>query len=333
MEFILKEHIIQSHLNYIRKLSDKYDVDKLNEFIYIISPRKSKKASLPKRVGLTLMGLTHGDEIIGIHILNQLLMDLMFDRVTLQFPIGIALGNIEGFFSDKRFVDKDLNRSFCSKEKGSYEEKRAVELSTLLENSCWFLDFHQTKVSCLEPFFIFPYTKKGLAFAQAIHPSLSVVTHWGKSFSKDGCCTDEFVNLNGGVGISIETGQKGFDISQLNLGRIVLENTFRFLEHCLQFENETNFVVNKSKNKLYTWADIVSYPKEGSLSLDLEWKNFMSIKKGQKVGVHYSNSLCANVGGKMLFPKYPEPSLSKKMMPSELYRVIKEIQIEDLPKN
>ena len=188
-------------------------------------------------------------------------------------------------------------------------------------------------MSCIEPFFIFPYTKKGLIFAQSIHPSLSVVTHWGKSFSKDGCCTDEFVNLSGGVGVSVETGEKGFDLLQLNLGRVIIENTFRCLDYFLTLKSETDFVLKRTNNRLYTWADIVSYPKEGVLSLDSKWKNFMPIQKGQTVGILNNKSLYASANGKILFPKYAKHYFSKETVPSELYRVIKEIQIEDLPKN
>ena len=273
MNVFLREEMIQQHLSYIHRLSSKYNVEKLDECVYIISPKKNK-ISLQKKVGISFLGLTHGDEVIGIHLLNQLLISLLLDQLNLSFSIGIAIGNIEGFLSGKRFIEKDLNRSFGSKEKQTYEGKRALQLSPLLENSCWLIDFHQTKVSCIEPFFIFPYTKKGLIFAQSIHPSLSVVTHWGKSFSKDGCCTDEFVNLSGGVGVSVETGEKGFDLLQLNLGRVIIENTFRCLDYFLTLKSETDFVLKRTNNRLYTWADIVSYPKEGVLSLDSKWKNF-----------------------------------------------------------
>lgn len=332
MKYLIKEHILKLHLGLIEKLNENYQVERLGSFIHIISPKKADvELKIRKRTALTLMAATHGDESVGVNIINHFLFCLLQRKVKLLFPLGVALGNPEAFRLDKRFIAKDLNRSFDAKRKKTYEEQRAHELSVLLEESSWFIDFHQTIMPSLEPFFIFPFTSRGLQFAQSINSKLSVVTHWGKNFSADGCCSDHFVNKSGGVGISIETGQKGFDHRQINLGSMVIIGALNFIEQHLQRRLDKQTYDNGFDNKIYTWADVVSYPVSGSVHLDPSWENFMPVKVGQKMGMHDDNSLVASCSGKILFPKYLDKRAKLKKRPSELYRIVKEITRADLP--
>ena len=75
-----------------------------------------------------------------------------------------------------RFIEKDLNRCFASKNIICYEEKRAVILSKLLQQTEYFLDFHQTIEPSNQAFFVFPYSRKSLDFAMSINTSTNGIS-------------------------------------------------------------------------------------------------------------------------------------------------------------
>ena len=254
----------------------------------------------------------------------------------LDVSIGIALGNPAAAMKSVRFTERDLNRSFGRADTQLLEEKRADELEKLLIKSRYFIDFHGVKLPVGSPFWIFPYTKGGYEFARAIGPDVPLITHWGKGFSEDGQCSDEFVNKNGGTGITIELGQNSFDSRQIGLGVQITLQGLRYVTEQLTGRTSAKRTVAE-KAPLYTWGEVIPYPKTGGPVLDAGWTNFMPVKKGQRLGSFQGKEITASIDGLVLFPKYPDPlkagvtAYGDTPPAAELVRILQEIKESDFP--
>lgn len=296
-------------------------VERLAPYAYRWTPPvigiKSKKS-----VALTLQAITHGNEVGGIVSLIECLQLIQSGVVKPEMPLAFVLGNFRASLADKRFLEVDLNRSFGTKNLEPLEAKRSLELTPLLGDTDFFLDFHQTIEPSLQPFFIFPYAAPSLAFARACHADVSVVTHWGKPFSLDGMCTDEFVNYAGGVGITIELGQKGFDTYQSSVGLQAALGAIHYVQETLKGK----YKAVKPEGSLYTWKATEIY--QDGMDLKDGLVNFQWVEQGEVLGVHGSKPLLNRESGWLLFPKYQrEPGAPR---PREIYRIAKRIEAQDL---
>lgn len=287
------------------------------------------------KINFSIMAIVHGNEVGGLPVLQKILDQILTGEIHLKTTIGIALGNVEAALAGRRFLDRDLNRSFgMGSLDATREGQRARELQNLLERSRFLLDIHQTKEPSETAFFIFPWTRKSFDFAQMISPEMPIVTHWGGSFSQDGMCSDEYVNARGGTGITIELGQNGFTQDQIQIG-------FSSALHALHatgsadVSNLPGLIVPQAFSRsIYTWHEIIPYPQSGVVALVPGLENFQHITAGTLIARHDDKNITAAVSGRILFPKYvragtPEAEGPK---PAELCRIMKTIAQGELPK-
>lgn len=322
MEQLAKE--LEKFTNRLEQGSDLFETRKLCDYGYQITP-SSAKTFPDKEVALTLMAVTHGDEVGGIGVLNKFLDKIELEAVKLPFTMNLLLGNPWASQKNKRFLERDLNRSFARATQTCHEEKRAKELEPILRETKYLVDFHQTIEPSRKSFFIFPYEEKGFNFARNLSSDVPIVTHWGGGFSKDGACTDEYVNINGGIGISIELGHKGFDQNQEALGLNIALRSLIVVEEHLESRQRN---LDHADAEIYTWAEVLPYP-EGDAFLDDGWENFNFVKKGQRLGYQDGEEILAPVSGPILFPKYIREA-SNGVRPKELCRIMKKVKFEDL---
>ncbi len=311
--------------------------ERLCDFGLLLTPKdKIVPAKGKKDIALTLMGITHGNETAGIAVLNNLLALLSSGAARLEIPVAFLLGNPWAARENKRFLERDLNRSFNRAAPEAKEERRAVELSQVLRCTDFIVDFHQTTKQSDRPFFIFPYSKPSFAFARELAPRQTIVTHWGKPFSVEGMCSDEYVNSQGGTGISLELGQNGFDPYQIGGGVEAGLWAIRTVTDRWKGGHADAFAKGRADNdpELYTWAEIMPWPETGMVDLDEGWTNFKDVEEGQRLGTVDGKPLLAPVGGRMLFPKYLTRDQQRALdsRPTELCRIMKRIETGDLPK-
>ena len=294
------------------------------EYAYVIEPVDSLPLPRGKSIGLTVMAITHGNEVGGIAVLNEYLWLVNRGALNLTVPLGIVLGNPLAAINQKRFIDQDLNRSFNKQQNDCHEGKRARELEGLLKETRFLLDIHQTVEPCETGFLIFPYRPESFAFSRKVGGRLPIVTHWNAGFSKDGQCSDEFVNANGGNGITIELGQCGFQPYHVSLG---LQAMIRSHEAVNEAFQGSKTIEDDGPPDLYTWGQIFPFTS-GETKLDEGWKNFQQIEKGQRLGLIDGKVAKADVSGKILFPKYIKDN--KQQRPSELCRIIRRVEMSEL---
>lgn len=317
--------------------SGEVKAERLCDYGILVSPRTGALPAKGKKdIALTLMGITHGNETAGIAVLNSLLALLSSGSLRLEIPVAFLLGNPWAAREDKRFLERDLNRSFNRAHPEAKEERRAAELAEVLKRTDFIVDFHQTTKPSDRPFFIFPYTKPSFAFARELAPRQTIITHWGKPFSVEGMCSDEYVNSQGGTGISLELGQNGFDPYQIGGGVESGIWAMRTVTDRWKGGHPDPFARARADNdpEIYTWAGVVPWPEEGFVDLDEGWTNFKPVEAGQRMGTVDGKPLVAPVGGRMLFPKYltRDQQRALESRPTELCRIMKRIETRDLPK-
>ncbi|MDD9952009.1 MAG: succinylglutamate desuccinylase/aspartoacylase family protein [Zetaproteobacteria bacterium] len=307
----------------------------LEEDIYLIGPNASQMAS--QRVKLTICVTLHGNEVAGIAALSQFVDMVAARLVTLPFVVGVTIGNLPAARRGERFLERDLNRSFGSTSFTLQEQRRAKVLQdTLLDRTDFLLDIHQTRLANQTPFTIFPYTAQSLAFAALVCPGQPVVTHWGPSFSKEGLCSDEYVQVQGGQGITVETGQAGFDPTQVSFGFSSMLRAICVLERgeigSAFGVTELAAVLQATQTQVFSWAQVVEFPEHRDILLKPGLMNFSPVAAGEQLGVLAGEAFYAQQAGAALFPIYPEQnSKTYHKPPREIIRLVKPITIAQLP--
>ncbi len=245
---------------------------------------------------ITLCTLVHGNEVGGIEVFFKLLEDIRTKRLNPKSNLRMILGNVDAYLEDKRFIETDLNRAFGLTEHKKKEELRAKEFEKYLQDTDVLIDIHQTIGPTSTPFYIFEYENKSYNFARYLHPTLPVVAITKKrSFA--GKTSTAYTIANGGIGITIETGQKAVEETQISLG---LEIARKAIE--TDFEKK---IPDSPLTNTYTFFQIINNPG-GSLEMVKKLSNFDPITKGELLAKNTEMEVHSEVDGKVLFPKYGE---------------------------
>ncbi len=282
---------------------------------YVIMPRGSDE------LVLTLMAVTHGDEVAGLAVLNEVVEFLQAGFVPLQVGLALLLGNYPAVLQGKRYVQRDLNRSFALQGVETGEAERARSLAKVLQRTKFFIDFHQTTAPSTSCFSIFPFQRRSLAFAQLVQCEQPAVTRLGGRFSQDGMCSDEFVQEQGNVGITIELGQKGFDPTQIAQGVLIALRALRSVNAAASLDSVA------VTTPLHTFGQVITYPASGEARLVEGLYNFKKVARGERLGTIDGEAVVAEEDGAVLFPKY---KFDRQRPPHELCHVLREIVAEDL---
>ena len=327
VQFELKQ--FEAYCSELSKI-DHYEIEFPIKHSMSIRPTGIVAPAGAKKHALTVMAITHGNEVAGLRVVNDLLNLICNGQLQITVPICIVLGNPDASAKGLRYLERDLNRSFDHSDVSFKEVKRAQEIETVLNDTFLLLDIHQTKENSEFPFFIFPYSKAGFSFAKMISEEIPVVTHWGAPFSKEGMCTDEYTNTQGGCGITLEIGQNGFHPFHVGVGfhgtlkaLAVAENLW--LESKLP---SVDFTEIENPNT-YTFSRIIPYPVEGRVELSAGFNNFTPVKKQQVLAKINGQELHAEHSGPVLFPQYMRHG--EKVRPAELIRILRKIELSELP--
>ncbi len=296
--------------------------------------KSKKRAHETKDIDLLFLALIHGNEVGGVAVLNHVLKSMTEGKFKPDIKMAFALGNVEAGFKNSRFVEKDLNRIFGTYETATHEDRRARELETLLKRSRYILDIHQTIEPTASPFFIFGFDKKSFVMAHTIAPSLPIISYSINERKENGLVATSYAIEQGGVAVTAELGQKGFDHTQLDLGYGLCRRAYWYVKnqrlHALK-NFFLSIVLRKSKPHADDKILIFSYRhlNEGATNnLMPGFTNFMDIKKGQKLGVSSKGDILSPLDGKILFPKYGQAKQESK----ELFVILEQLNVQNFLK-
>lgn len=294
---------LQRFQNLKKNLSLHFKVQELGPYIYKILPLLPSPANAPKKKRIGILGLVHGNEILGLPVINQVLEDLLQGKISIDSEIYVALGNVPAANANLRYIESDLNRSFGSTSVASSEDRRARQLEKLMLDHCDILiDLHQTIVPSKAPFFIFQYSSdRCLAIIKEINPGLPTILQFESISQISSLASDEYVRMRGGFGTTIELGQIGFHQEYFDLGLAICKQALEALPNLGAtsslstidfplFRLLSPYLVNRSGSYLFAG-----------------WENLREFKKGDLMGMSEEGPIHAPHSGLMMFPKYTPP--------------------------
>ena len=259
----------------------------------------SSPTDLKLKIDLLVCGLTHGNEVIGLEIINLMLRDILDLNLPVKF--GFLLNNVSAYHKNIRFIEFDLNRSFLSADRTSkLEFKRALEIENIIErlDSGLIIDLHQTVEPTKSAFTIIPEADHLIRMAQMISPEIPIVTFAAAGFSNKGKTLTEYAFSKKIPALVYELGQKGFIRERAEMFKKILINM-----------KLTQVLGAKNDKKTVDYYHIESLiPNQNNLVLEPGLQSYMTIEKDQilaqnKQGLSFKNP---HINDKtvIIFPRY-----------------------------
>jgi succinylglutamate desuccinylase len=276
---------------------------------------------------LQVCSIIHGNEVGSLPAIIRILNELRDSTIQFGGRLSIVLGNPEAALENKRFLESDLNRMFLQTTLDTHESRRAQQLMPILSKCDLLLDLHQTILSSVQSFFIFPWSTDSGLWARALGSCNAYVDATPSlSTAPTTKCADEFIWEQKKPAVTIELGQKGFYEQAEELAYISITSAMKSIE---QIHNGHSLEsLSKKQQPLKRFKTIHREPFH---SADLQLRdglvNFMPIKKGQSLQAEGTPQLKVPVSGMLLFPKYPQRKngIMTERKPKEIYRIIKQV--------
>ena len=287
----MSDQYLDLFANNIAELKSKdFKITQTDKDIWKISPRIITAKSI------AFVAITHGEEVVGLHILNEILFRLLENKLQLKGDLYLILGNREAYLKNQRYIKADLNRAYHIEGKSDkYEEQRALSIKKTIQNCAYVLDFHQSVEDTLFPFFILPYNDKPYDWVSYIGPNIPIIE---KNALQKITTLSNYVHSIGKYGVTLEVGGSGFDAYQIALGTKVAENI-------INSADQENFYTssNRDKASLYT----IDYHEDydvGEVQFIKKFINFETVEKDQIIALKDNKEVKTPIAGQILL--YPQ---------------------------
>ena len=288
---------------------------------------------------IVFSSMIHGNEVGSLPAIIKCIELLESQKIKFGGKVTFILGNVAAAQQRKRFLEDDLNRCFEQKNNEtqtlSLEKHRAQEILLCLNEANVFIDFHQTIMPCLMPFYIFEMDQLCYYWARATGVANVFVTRKkGRRFSAAGMCSDEYVRQLGNIGFTVELGEQGFSYQSEQYALEIMKRALRLTDQVYQF----HFSIEKLSRKNDDFKFLMITHREPFLVPEQKLINglinLQTIKKGMQLGVKNNNSpLVSPFDGYILFPKYPERNADEHAvppLPGEIFVIAEELKVHPL---
>lgn len=257
-----------------------------------------------KKLKLGFLALVHGNEIIGLPILNTIIDGLLSGIFQPDYEILFGLGNLQALSANKRFIQKDLNRCFGQTTFETSEDQRAREIEKyFLDEIDYLVDLHQTVHPSATPFFIFQYTSAAcFSHLSLINSNYPTVLQFDAIGDSQSLSTDEYLRGRGKFGVALELGQIGYDENKFKTGLTVCARFIEKLKRLEYFEQIKPKTIQSFEYPLFEITDRLIANEDNSV-LDKNWHNFSKFSQGQIMGSSSGGPILSPQAGCVLFPK------------------------------
>lgn len=213
-----------------------------------------------KTIKILLNILTHGDELVGLKVA---------EKIKQRYPpiigngLDIQVANEQARRKSKRYIDKDLNRVFPGNPNGSYEEKRAHELKTIVASYDLVIDIHSTESGSEDIVIVTKFDSATKDLLRVISPRRVLFMNMKPDNSLLSCAK---------VGIAFEMGK---DKNPATFQKTI-QGVEVLLAHFGLIPPRQNFGYSTEYFEVFA-----SVPKPFGAILEPHIKNFSPIKKGE----------------------------------------------------
>ena len=297
-------------------------------YSHYFPPSRSKGMGAQLTYHVIIGAVTHGNECGTLPAVLRLQRELSEGTIELPFAVTLLVGNPEAARRNVRFVEEDLNRVMTfDRPAETLERRRAEEVRLLLDNADFFLDLHQTQTPTQSAFWTLPWEGNLGLWARALGGAeVGLTRSGGATFSPGMCCLDEYVRAQGGVGITLEVGEKGEDDEQAERAYRVMRRTLSCHE---RLRSGDHLEVLAAEMPTLTWFETkeVVAAESDQHRLRPGISNFTRVRRGQLLSPEGAPEIRATLDGCILFPKYPRPG---DPPPPQLFRLAVEVDDPDV---
>lgn len=306
----------ESFLEITRNNSDFLAPEKLeNEKYLILLHNTGFLEIVPKKSADTAIIIStaiHGNETAPIEICDEVISEVLTQKLELKYPTLFILGNPRAMNIAKRFVDYNLNRLFVGTHKRiepCYETKRASEIESVVEDfyqrhdlsKKWHYDLHTAiKPSQIEKFAISPYSPTNIESNEQLN-MMEALGAEAILFSKSESTTFSYhtKSLYGAHSFTVELGKvhpfgenpsESFTKTRMNLRKILSKEitVSSELNKDLKLFNVHHSAIKKSDDFDFYFPD--------------DTKNFTLFKKGEKIYHDLGKDYIADKDMRVIFP-------------------------------
>lgn len=164
---------------------------------------------MTKKKKLLFVTATHGDEELNVEMAQKIKktnQGKMFDWI---------IANPRALKKSVRFTETDLNRSFPGRKNGSYEERRALQLTKIIQKYKMVVDFHGTVSQTGIFAILIKFTKENLELALRFKTKNIVLWPEAKE-------SNQSLSTFSPSGIELESGPKKNPVIKKQLERVVV---------------------------------------------------------------------------------------------------------------
>ncbi len=258
---------------------------------------------------LAIVGGTHGNESIGVYLLSkfeqcpELLHRQSFECVTL-------LANPAAVEANRRYIDRDLNRSFLGKDLANpdltgYEDRRAKEIAAQLQDVDLIIDLHSSTAKMgltILPSNTHPFNLRLSAYLSELHPDVRVC--YGKNRHKS---EDPILLSLSQWGCTIEVGA----VAQGVLDAHLFQQTQMLVYAILDYVDAINLgkpLPVPVETIAYQTLSSVDYPRNslGELTAmihpQLQFQDYQPLHPGDPMFITFSGETIPYRGESTVFP-------------------------------
>ena len=257
---------------------------------------------------------THGDEVGSIPSALKFFKAFTEKKTHFRGKWTLIWGNPEASRLRQRFVEQDLNRVYGQLDSQSLECQRARQISPLIQEATLFIDFHQTIMPTLIPFYCSNVYKASYDLSRALGGANVLFST--KAPSADNMSAiktqNSFATLHDIPSATVEIGVKGFNKSSEILADHLFKRLLEIAVLCSS-DKPAPDILSQEALKYPALSIFECCHKEPFTHPEMKllpgWKNFSPINKGEILGYKDSQQkdpLIAACKGVIIFPKYPQ---------------------------
>jgi succinylglutamate desuccinylase len=263
----------------------------IDDFGFVIAGNQDQS----ERIDLLITGLVHGNEVIGVEVINRIIAHFIQHK-DININLGFLLCNLEAAKNDTRFIESDLNRSFSVDEITTLEQRRAAEISKIVDQADFVFDLHQTIEPSLTPFFVLEHRHELIRIANQLLPQFPIVTFGTGGFSQTGKTMLEYASSIGTKALVLECGQKGFSA----------ELSEKLTGACLELIKTMKQAEIQNPKDISVLHLVGSITNMGNTHLIPGLVSYLPIKQGQVLAHEGELEIKAPFDGRLVFPSYGE---------------------------
>lgn len=259
---------------------------------------------------IAIVGGTHGNELTGVYAVRkfeqfpQLVQRDSFECITL-------LANPQAIAMNRRYVDRDLNRSFdgqdlVNQELTGYEAKRAKEIATELAGVDLIIDLHTSTSNMgltILPSSRDPFNLRLSAYLSTLHPDVRVC--YGVNCGSG----DPMLRSLSKLGCTIEVGA----IAQGVLNGELFQQTEMLIHAILDYVdafNQCKPLAVPSNLSVYQSIVSVDYPRDSDGEIhamvhpQLQFRDYQALHPGDPMFLTFTGESIAYQGAATVFPVF-----------------------------